>query len=66
MQNTAEYVSAKQLGERLGIGLSTVWSKVKRGQLPPADVKMGERCTRWNWNNVIEFLEEKTGKGGAA
>lgn len=61
MQETQEFVSARQMAKRLDIGLSTVWSKVQRGLLPQPDLKMGKRCTRWNWGNVIAFLEEKKG-----
>lgn len=64
MQEYSEFVSAKEMARRLGIGLSTVWNKANKGLLPQPDLKMGKRCTRWNWDNVVAFLQENNGKGG--
>lgn len=62
MENSQEYLSAKVAAARLGIGESTFWNKVKIGQLPQPDVKMGLRCTRWSWQNIVAFLERQGGK----
>lgn len=60
---TQEYVSAKTAASRLDMGESTFWNKVRIGQLPQPDLKMGARCTRWNWQNVVSFLERQNSKG---
>lgn len=58
MQDSAEFVSAREMAKRLDMGLSTVWAKVHKGQLPKPDLKMGRRCTRWSWQNVLEHLKQ--------
>lgn len=63
MEKQCEYVSARQLAERLDIGISTVWAKVSKGLLPKPDLKIGARFTRWNWQNIVEHLERQA-KGG--
>lgn len=64
VQQESEYLPAKALAARLGMGQSTLWRKVKEEQLPGPDFKLGQRCTRWNWANVVAYLEQR--KQGAA
>lgn len=58
-----EFLSAKTLACRLGIGQSTLWRMTREGQLPKPDLRLGNRCTRWNWQKVKEFLERQNGRG---
>jgi|GEM_PF-1942198 len=51
-----EYVRVKVLAELLDCGESTIWAKVKNGQLPPPAVKLGLRTTLWHWPSVQQFL----------
>lgn len=62
MENSKEFVSVKTLAKRLDRGVSTVWNDVKRGLLPQPDVRMGQRCTRWDWGNVVAFLERQNSR----
>lgn len=62
-QTVDEYIPIKELAARLHIGESTAWNRVRQGLLPKPDLKMGNRCTRWNWQKVKEFLERQNGRG---
>lgn len=54
-----EYVSIATMAKRLDVGLSTAWRKVHDGFLPPATIKLGSRCSRWRWGDVLEHLSKR-------
>ena len=45
------YLPVKNVADRYGIGVSTVWQWVKEGLLP-GPVKFGRRCTRWDSSDL--------------
>ena len=58
------YVSVKTLAKLLDQGVSSIYAKVKRGELPPPAVRLSARCVRWNWQAVQDFLRERSERGG--
>ncbi|MEW8606843.1 MAG: helix-turn-helix domain-containing protein [Candidatus Thiodiazotropha sp.] len=48
-----KYLSVKDVSRRYGVGVSTVWQWVKEDFLP-APVKFGQRCTRWDSDELNE------------
>ncbi|MEW8293624.1 MAG: helix-turn-helix domain-containing protein [Candidatus Thiodiazotropha sp.] len=48
-----QYLPVKDVSRRYGVGVSTVWQWVKDGLLP-APVKFGQRCTRWDSDELNE------------
>ena len=56
------YMRAKDIAHKYGIGLSTVWKWVSEGKLPQAYAKLSQKCTVWNAEEVehaIQILHEK-------
>lgn len=52
-------LSAKDVAERYGIGLSTVWAWAKDNVHGfPSPVRYGDRCTRWDEESLDEFDEK--------
>ena len=51
-----EFLKARQLAQRLGITVKTVYNLVDTGELP-AGVKFG-KSRRWDWDTVKGFLKE--------
>lgn len=39
-----------------GMGVSTTWRRVKEGTFP-RPIRIGERSTRWRWEDVHAWLE---------
>jgi len=60
-----ELISVQELSRRLGIGVSTAWEWTKRGILPQP-IRIGRRCTRWRWDQVLEALEKVAKEAGDA
>lgn len=58
-----KYLSDRQVAERYGIGRSTVWQWVKDGILP-APIGFGQRCTRWDSDELDEH--DSKARGGCA
>lgn len=56
--DNVEYLTDVALAERLTIGRSTVWHWSAEGLLPKP-IKIGGRLSRWKWNEVVAFLDEK-------
>jgi prophage regulatory protein len=59
-----------EVARETGMGKSTIWAKVKRGEFP-APVRFGGKCTRWpareieNWKaNLIEARDGSAPKPG--
>ena len=48
-------LSARQVADLLGIGLSTFWRLHSSGQTPAA-VRLG-RCTRWNRLELLAWID---------
>lgn len=42
-----QFLSAREVSQRYGIGIATVWRWASEGVLPPP-VKIGPRATRWS------------------
>ncbi|MEW8042545.1 MAG: helix-turn-helix domain-containing protein [Candidatus Thiodiazotropha endolucinida] len=52
-----QYLSVKDVSRRYSVGVSTVWQWVKDGMLP-APVKFGQRCTRWDSDELDEHDQQ--------
>jgi predicted DNA-binding transcriptional regulator AlpA len=52
-----QLLSVRQLAKRLCMAESTVWLRVRRGELPPVTHRFGPRCSRWDWAVVQAFLD---------
>lgn len=52
------YIKAKELAQRLGVTIRTIYSLANTGQLP-AGVKFG-KSRRWDWEQVKEFINKKS------
>ena len=51
-----EFLKARELAQRLGITVKTVYNLADTGELP-AGVKFG-KSRRWDWDTVKGFLKE--------
>ncbi|MFC1587894.1 helix-turn-helix transcriptional regulator [Planctomycetota bacterium] len=49
-------LTARQLGALLGVGKSTIWSWHASGKVP-RPVCIGKRCTRWNAEEVQQWID---------
>lgn len=58
-EDKPEWLTAKQLGERLSVSRVTLWRWVKAGQLPEP-VSLGPRAKRWR-QSEIEAWERSQG-----
>ena len=58
------YLSVKEVAERYGVSVKTVWTWSRNGVLP-RPIHLGNRCTRWNLKDLEDF-EDQTREGGAA
>jgi predicted DNA-binding transcriptional regulator AlpA len=47
-----KYYSDKQLGERYGVDRRTIWRWVRQGFIPKP-VKLSERSTRWDLDEIL-------------
>jgi len=51
-----QFLSPQSLATRLDIDVSSVWRKVKEGILPEPSYKMGEKCPRWNKDDIDAIM----------
>jgi len=59
--NQAKFLKVTSVASRYEVGVSTVWARVKKGELP-TPYKVGDRCTRWKSSELDEFdLHNKAG-----
>jgi prophage regulatory protein len=56
-----KYIRAKDLANKLGIGLSTVWLYNKKGILPKS-IKLSEKVTVWDEEEIDKWIQEKNRK----
>jgi len=56
-QNPDRRLSAKEVSELCGIGLSTTWKWAADGRLPKPQ-RYGNRCSRWRLADVLEALDQ--------
>lgn len=49
-------LDVKQVSQLCNIGMSTVWSLVKKGKFPQP-IKLTNRCTRWKRSDVVAWGE---------
>lgn len=52
--NQSKYLKVTSVADRYEVGVSTVWARVKKGELP-SPYKFGDRCTRWKSSELDEF-----------
>ena len=52
------YLDVKNVAHRYGIAVSTVWQWVKDG-IFPAPIRFGQRCTRWDSEELDEHDEKQ-------
>ena len=52
----SELYRVKTLSQKLDMGVSTIWKKVKNGTFPKP-VSLGERFTRWRSEDVQEWMD---------
>lgn len=57
-----DYQSVKQLANRYGNDVATIWRWVKKGQFPQP-VKLSPGCTRWRLSDIQEWELSKTNRG---
>jgi predicted DNA-binding transcriptional regulator AlpA len=53
-----ELLSIRELAKRLSMATSTIWLRIKRGELPGPTHRIGKRCSRWSWQLVLEHLRQ--------
>ena len=54
----SDLIRAGELCERLSIGRSTLWRRVRSGHLP-RPFKIGPRCTVWSWGDIADWLASR-------
>lgn len=59
MQFLPEYLSAKDICEKLSIHRSTLYAHIKKGKFPK-QIKIGS-CSRWERQAVLDWLEAQKG-----
>jgi len=52
----SELYRVKTLSQKLDMGVSTIWKKVKNGTFPKP-VSLGERFTAWRSEDVQEWMD---------
>lgn len=58
-------LSVKQVAEKYGVGVSTVWAWQKMpGKGFPQSVKLSPKCTRWSSDEIEEYLERMMSQRG--
>ena len=57
--STGELITVQELANRLKVPVSWVYQRTRLGQEAIPHVKMG-KYVRFNWDEVVEFLEENT------
>jgi predicted DNA-binding transcriptional regulator AlpA len=53
-----ELLSVRDLSRRLSMCQSSVWARIRSGQLPGPTHRFGKRCSRWSWAVVQEWLRK--------
>ena len=61
-KQSLQYISDKQLSERLEVSRQTIWRWVREGNLPKP-IKLGSNCTRWKLSEIEAW---EASKGAAA
>ena len=49
-------LTARQVGERLSVGVRTVWRLVQRGELPAPQLRLNRKVVRWTAESVDAYL----------
>jgi len=49
----------KDVAKRLGIGESTAWRYVKKGELPQPYAKLSKCCTVWLESDIDQYIEDQ-------
>lgn len=60
MQFLPEYLSAKEICEKLGIHRSTLYAQIQKGKFPK-QIKIGS-LSRWERQAVIDWLNAQKGE----
>jgi prophage regulatory protein len=61
-KQSLQYISDKQLSERLEVSRQTIWRWVREGNLPKP-IKLGSNCARWKLSEIEAW---EASKGAAA
>lgn len=59
--NAGELITVQELAKRLSVPVSWVYQRTRLGQEAIPHVKMG-KYVRFNWQEVLEFLEDNSGR----
>ncbi|MFA6734790.1 MAG: AlpA family phage regulatory protein [Sphaerochaetaceae bacterium] len=57
---TSTMLRVSDVADRCGMGISTVWSLVKKGNFPQP-VRLSPRMTRWSGTAVDEWIKDRLG-----
>ena len=57
MSNPDKLLSAVEVADILGVSKTTVWQRVKDGNLPKP-MKFGARCSRWRTSTINAVIEQ--------
>lgn len=57
--SSEELITVEELAKRLNVPISWVYQRTRLGQEAIPHVKMG-KYVRFNWHQVVAFLEENT------
>lgn len=49
----------KDVAKRLGIGESTAWRYVKKGELPQPYARLSKCCTVWLESDIDQYIDDK-------
>ena len=52
-------IRIKDVAKRLGIGESTAWRYVQKGELPPPYAKLSKCCTVWLESDIDKYIDDK-------
>lgn len=59
--NAGELITVQELAKRLNVPVSWIYQRTRLGQQAIPHVKLG-KYVRFNWQQVVEFLEESSKK----
>jgi excisionase family DNA binding protein len=59
--DTGELITVQELAKRLNVPVSWVYQRTRLGQEAIPHVKMG-KYVRFNWQEVLAFLEDDSGR----
>jgi len=57
------FIRLPELQKLLPLGRSTIWAKVKQGELPPP-VKLSQRVTAWRYSDILAYINGLKPRGG--